>query len=170
MRNKEQVLEELRSGGKIIFKVVNFKGNHEPESLQALEMIVNTISPPGQNYVNTLPIPFGLYLGDVLVKNLESAEWVIPEEELKKDKDIDVSQFKISFKNPTGSICHLYPFRRAYKFFEDRTDSLHAAYVFSERVESGFLDPQKLAGKGQVDIGDNTTVEAVEAEKFEDED
>ena len=110
-----------------------------PESLDVMEDIIIHMFPNKANFSTTY-IPFGYYLGEVLIHNIPNTIWDL-------DKEVD-SVFDLSIK-ANGSIV-AFPFKRIANFFEDNSDGISVFYRMVEKVASGEFEPDiDAAGEWQ---------------------
>lgn len=143
--------------------------DYSPFSLSAVEQQINESYPEGHKVMeDTTYIPYGVYLGEVIVKNFPNAKWCV-------DKDTTyLSDVYISIpygKKGEGMDFRAFPFMRIYKFWKDRTDSLVAYYNMIKASTDGTLRKYATgdnAGKW-VTLPNGTRVRVHEVKKGDDE-
>lgn len=90
--------------------LTGFDLTYTPESLSKLEAVIHHMFPDeAQPRLSTTFIPFGWYLGEVIVRNISGAKW--------QEED---SFFNTSITIP-GPVARVQPFIYVEKFFSDRS-------------------------------------------------
>lgn len=109
--------------------------DYTPDSLLELEWLIQRQFPKkGKPKIPTMILPFGVVLGETVVRNIPRAKWVL------KGNLYDA---KISFFQPNGVRAEAMPFVRVAKFFEDRTDGLKAWYDGINLISLGMMPKVK---------------------------
>lgn len=106
------------------FKTIQEQENttlkYTEKELQHIESKIDEIFPEGHEpYYSTL-IPFGFYLGQLLIKKVKGARWYVPPE-LNENGDI----FDICVEHVRGDqTLRVQPFSRVKKFWMNRNDKM----------------------------------------------
>ncbi|MNQ73820.1 hypothetical protein D3C85_885630 [compost metagenome] len=104
---------QIMAAGMLV--LAGFKPSYTPESLPELEAVIERMFPDGALF-STTHIPFGWYLGEVIVRNIPGAQW----------------QEENSFLNTSitipGYADRIQPFIYVEKFFSDRSLGLKNLY------------------------------------------
>lgn len=109
---------------------------YSPESLVELEGIIDTTFPvKGKPALATTYIPFGIHLGETIVRSIEGAKWVLP----GKGENLFDAKIEVPLSGGDADTVELYPFVRVMKYFEDRSNGLKSYYDFVNL--SAFMPP-----------------------------
>lgn len=113
------------------------------ESLKEMERVIQTF-PKDTNPLLTTYIPFGLYLGYVLVDTIPGAKWEVENAETLFD-------VRVVVRDEAGNEKLMYPLRRVAKFWKNHDDGIHA---FAHAMVH--LDMESKPAEEWEDIGEGT--------------
>lgn len=125
----QDFLNKLKAGKLVetVFDAFHVKVNYTGEGLKELEEFIKCTWSEGHQPTPSAIIPFGLVLGETIVRNFKEAEWVNEEFEID-----DFLNIKILIKKEGRFTQFAKPFKRARRFFDDHTESLYAMYRLIE--------------------------------------
>lgn len=132
-----------------MFPVIGYKTELTFENLKEMERIINLVYPEGHTPMPTTAIPFGIHVGNILVKQIPGAKWNVKDEEYVYD-------LSITCPGPDGGEAFIKPIQRVANFWKDRTDTIFGWAEMIRDLASGSLSLQ-LKGKGQWVYRDNGT-------------
>lgn len=136
--NPKQVIERLQNDKMldVMFQPIGIKPDYTYESVDKLEQKLNRLF-PDEKEERAVPmiILVGFYLGETLRHTITDAKW-----ETNCENIFDVY---ISFDIKEGS-SRAYPFIRASRFFQDRTDGLSVYIRTLLSMQMNFLDKESL--------------------------
>lgn len=149
MKAKE-ILDGLREGTEHVFRLNGLPTSYQEEDLDLFEDFINELYPDeGMPSSPMIIPPFGYYLGETIVRNIPGAKWEL-------DEPIDnIARLSISVPARNGDeTARLYPFIRAQKFFQDRSDGLSVYFRGVNLMSLGFIqDKLKKNEERWVNIG-----------------
>lgn len=119
----------------ILFDPLGIKPDYTPSSLDKVEKVIDSMFPEGHKPMESTLIPFGFYLGEVIVQNIPGAHWDI-QETTKYLNEIAVVVPQAGDDNHIK----IMPFVRISKFWSDRTDGLSVFYRMISRMALGRVD------------------------------
>lgn len=123
--------EEFQTMCAAMVHLTGFQLTYTPESLSDMELLIDEMFPdPNASRMNTTFLPFGWYLGEVIVRNVPGTKW--------EDNKEDFWQTAIVSETPHGT-AKMLPFVRVEKFFFDRTDGLKVFYDVALMNSVGML-------------------------------
>jgi hypothetical protein len=107
----------------------------KPESLKVIETEINTVYPIGNEPMLSTIISYGVYLGEVFVRNVPGASWgsYIGDDDLL-DLDIRIDRKEHSFVG--------YPLKRVLDFWFDRSLALSVYYQMNLDMLDGVIQPE----------------------------
>jgi hypothetical protein len=118
---------------KIMENTLDVRVDFKPESLPRIEKAINRIYPIGHEPIATTIISYGIYLGEVFVRNHPGASWGPYKE------DIMELEFRIDY----GERSFIgYPLKRVHKFWFDRSQALSAYYHINIDALEGRIQPE----------------------------
>ena len=97
------------------------KLKYNDAELSLIEKKINEKYPQGHKPLATTVIPFGFYLGEMIIKKIPGAKWNVSDEDNKNGDIFDIS---VEFKNPKGYSMRAKPFMRAKKYWINREDRM----------------------------------------------
>lgn len=129
------------------------KLDYSIDSLIDLENHINEQYPaPHQPLAVTTFVPYGIYLGEMIIKNI-GGEWT------EDEGNNDFLGIRIELDGPTGEKQVVYPLRRIAKFWEDRTDTIAGFYNMINMIVNGDLMEKMMNSEGEwIDLPDGTRV------------
>lgn len=105
----------------------------KPESLKKIETEINKVYPIGHKPMTTTIISYGLYLGEVFVRNIPGASWG------PFTEDFYELQIRIYRKDH----CFVgYPLKRVLNFWFNHSKALTVYYQMNLDVLNGVIQPE----------------------------
>lgn len=155
----EEMREKLKPQMPFLFSAIGFDSiDFTMASLKKLENTINRMYPLGHEPMSTTLMMIGLYVGEVLIKNIPGARWNIKGENPFKDWEI-----KIDMKELDQFTA--YPVQRVRNFWFDRTDTIWGWAGMIRDLRSGALDPSQEAPFRWQQRPDGTSVRFVGVHK-----
>lgn len=108
--------------------------DYKPESLARIEREIDRVYPIGHKPMTTTIISYGLYLGEVFVRNVPGATWG-PITENLYDLEIRIDRKDHSFVG--------YPLKRVLNFWFNRSNALSVYYQMNLDVLNGVIQPEE---------------------------
>lgn len=137
----EQIIDLLEEAKPTLEEMIGVKLNYYPQSIKKLEFTLNEMFPFGRRVEPTVSLMLGVYLGEVIRKNVKNADVDWGEDtEYAIDTELKIDHIKVkNDKYPTHFI--IKPILRMDKFLnQDRTDGLWAMYCMVQDICQGRLD------------------------------
>lgn len=131
LSNVQELLQTMPMITQVIEATLDVKINFDPNELSSVEQAINTEYPIGHQPLQTTILSFGLYLGEVFVKN-HNGIWCSSEDDIRN------IHFKIreQDKEFIG-----FPIKRMSTFWFDRAYSLSSYYQMNMDVIQGKINP-----------------------------
>jgi len=127
MRGINEILDVLEQAKDVLGGLAGVDFNYSPRSLEKLEVALNDMFPFGRKTDVAVSILIGVYLGEVIVRNIKEASWGE-----FNTKDPFETEVIVKKGEMTG---HVKPLLRAYKFLNrDRTDALSVFYYMNKAM------------------------------------
>jgi hypothetical protein len=123
----------------------SFQWNYTPLSLKVMENALDELYPEGHDPMPTTYIPFGIYLGETIVKNIPGAHWA-PVPESRNLAEIAVT---IPVPKHIDALWTAYPIIRVQEFWHDRTDTIFGYFHMIKDMAKGKFDPSDESKMGQ---------------------
>lgn len=117
----------------IIENTLNVRVDYKPDSLLGIEKAIDRVYPIGHEPMFSTIISYGIYLGEVFVRNHPGAHWGSYRQ--------DIMQLEFHMTNGERSFIG-YPLKRVYKFWYDRTQRLSTYYQMNIDVLEGRIQPE----------------------------
>lgn len=106
----------------------------KPESLKVIETEINRVYPIGNEPMLSTIISYGVYLGEVFVRNVPGAFWGPYTGDDLLDLDIRIDRKEHSFVG--------YPLKRVLDFWFDRSLALSVYYQMNLDMLDGVIQPE----------------------------
>ncbi len=129
----KKLLETVPLLTAVIDSTLNVDYDFTPESLKKIEAEINRVYPIGYMPVKTTIISYGLYLGEVFIRNIPGASWGPYTEDLY-DREIRLDRNGHSFVN--------YPLKRVLNYWFNRSKALSVYYQMNLDVLNGVIQPE----------------------------
>lgn len=120
-------------------KFEGLRFDYTPSSLEEIEHFLDKTFPRDIEKVKEVEIlPFGIYLGEMIVKNIEEAKW--QDVGWTKNNKVRAVKNYIKIETDDNSTFSVFPFNRILNYLNDRTDGIYAFYYLLEKHVNGELD------------------------------
>lgn len=136
---KGETVNLIKNAFLIGIKNPGFKGDFSENDLTALEKIIDELYPLGHKSMVTTLIPFGMYLGETIIRNIPGAEW-----DLSHAEEGDIFNFRVNVPSGENQVVTVMPFQRVRNFWFDREDGLAVMYRTINLFNLQFVNPEKL--------------------------
>lgn len=136
--NFKGLIEEGLDQIMLFFDIIGFipKEHFTYEAIKELQDITNEVYPQGHKSLPTTKVPYGLYLGKMILDHIEGAQWVT---------DVDsIWDIYITFIQKNGDEMRVFPFIRVNKFWDNREDSLAAVFKMCQFVTTYDVSDKKV--------------------------
>lgn len=132
-----EMVEKVKETSDMVFGVIGYKSTLTFENLRKMEEVINSMYPQGHDPMPTTVIPFGVHVGEVLIKHIPGAKWNF-------DEPIEyVYDLSITCPGPNGAVAKVKPLQRVAKFWRDRTDTIFGFAEMIRDMANGTLNPTK---------------------------
>lgn len=132
----KKLIKVGRAAKELAFGVIGYKAELTFENLKEMERVINRVYPAGHQAMPTTFIPFGVHLGEVLIKHIPGAKWDFEEMESLFD-------LKVTATGANGARAVVKPIKRIAKFWSDRTDTIFGFAEMIRDLANGTLEPRE---------------------------
>ena len=94
------------------------------DELFKIEKVIDERYPAGHKPLYTTMIPFGFYLGELMVTTIAGAEWVTDA--------ASISDIAVKLRMPSGEYSYWKPFMRVQMYWKNREDRMSTFYKMCE--------------------------------------
>lgn len=129
-------MKDTKYNGKEIFKDGSLK--YTEKELELIEQKINDVFPQGHEPLPTTLIPFGFYLGELMIRKIPGAKWKITDEVNASNNVFDIF---VEFE-ANGGTMQMFPFKRAHRFWMKREDRMSAMVLMIEITSEITMDKE----------------------------